>query len=34
MSLRYVTSTQEGVQVMLLLRYEDNYLTEIIIQTI
>lgn len=34
MSLRYVTSTQDGAQVMLLLRYEDNYLTEIIIQTL
>ncbi len=34
MSLRYVTSIQDGTQVMLLLRYEDNYLTEIIIQTV
>lgn len=34
MSLRYVTVTQDGAQVMLLLRYEDNYLTEIIIQTL
>ena len=34
MSLRYVTSTEEGLQVMLILRYEENYLTEIILQTV
>lgn len=34
MSLRYVTSTEGGLQVMLILRYEDNYLTEIMLQTI
>lgn len=34
MSLRYVTETEEGVQVMLILRYEENYLTTIILQTV
>lgn len=34
MSLRYVTSTEEGLQVMLILRYEENYLTEIMLQTV
>lgn len=34
MSLRYVTAAQEGIQVMLILRYEDNYLTEIMLQTV
>ena len=32
MSLRYVTATEEGAEVMLILRYEDNYLTEIMLQ--
>ena len=34
MSLRYVTATEEGAEVMLILRYEDNYLTEIMLQTL
>ena len=34
MSLRYVTATEEGTEVMLILRYEDNYLTEIMLQTL
>ena len=34
MSLRYVTETEEGLQVMLVLRYEENYLTAIILQTV
>ena len=34
MSLRYVTAAEDGTEVMLILRYEDNYLTEIMLQTI
>lgn len=34
MSLRYVTAVQDGLQVMLILRYKDNYLTEIMLQTV
>lgn len=34
MSLRYVTDTSAGLQVELLLKYENNILTEIILQTI
>ncbi len=34
MSLRYVTATEEGAEVMLILRFEDNYLTEIMLQTL
>lgn len=34
MSLRYVTDTAEGMQVELILRYVDNYLTEIMLQSI
>ena len=34
MSLRYVTATQDGLQVELILRYVDNYLTEIMLQTV
>ena len=33
-SLRYVTRLEDGKEVELLLRYVDNYLTEIIIQTV
>ena len=32
--LRYVTSTQEGAQVELILRFVENYLTEIMLQTV
>lgn len=34
MSLRYITDTASGAQVELLLRYENNILTEVIIHTI
>ena len=34
MSLSYVTSTSDGLQVELLLKYENNLLTEIILQTL
>ena len=34
MSLRYVTPTQSGLTVELILRYVDNYLTEILLQTV
>lgn len=34
MNLRYVTETSAGLQVELLLKYENNILTEIILQTI
>ncbi len=34
MSLRYVTETSAGLQVELLLKYENNILTEIILQTL
>ena len=34
MSLRYVTETSAGLQVELLLKYENNILTEIILQTV
>jgi len=34
MSLRFVTDTQSGMTVELLLRYKDNYLTEILLQTV
>lgn len=34
MSLRFVTDTQEGLRVELILRYTENYLTEIMLQTI
>lgn len=34
MSLRYVTSTRDGLTVELILRYVDNYLTEIMLQSI
>lgn len=33
-SLRYVTTTQSGLKVELILRYVENYLTEILIQTV
>ena len=33
-SLQYVTRLEDGTQVALLLRYVDNYLTEILLQTI
>lgn len=34
MSLRYVTETESGLTVELLLRYAETYLTEILIQTV
>ena len=34
MNLRYAATLQDGTDVELLLRYEDNYLTEILIQSI
>ena len=34
MCLLYVTTTESGLRVMLILRYEDNYLTEIMLQTV
>ena len=34
MNLKYVTDTPSGMRVELLLRYTDNYLTEIILQTV
>ena len=34
MSLRYVTETSAGLQVELFLKYENNILTEIILQTL
>lgn len=34
MILQYVTTTEEGAEVMLILRYKDNYLTEIMLQTL
>ena len=34
MSLRYVTATDSGMEVELLLRYAETYLTEIILQTV
>ena len=34
MSLRYVTAAEDGTEIMLILRYEDNYLTEIMLQTL
>ena len=34
MFLRYVTATQDGLQVELILRYVDNYLTEILFRTV
>ena len=33
-SLRYVTPTESGITVELLLRYTDNYLTEILLRTV
>ena len=33
-SLRYVTTTKDGVKVQLILRYNENYLTEIMLQTV
>ena len=32
--LRYVTTTKDGVKVQLILRYNENYLTEIMLQTV
>ena len=34
MNLRYAATLQDGTDVELLLRYEDSYLTEILIQSI
>ena len=34
MTLRYVTDTPEGRQVELLLKYENYFLTEIIVHTV
>ena len=34
MILKYVTSTQGGMEVELILRYSENYLTEILLQTV
>ena len=34
MNLRYVTSSEDGTEIMLILRFEDNYLTEIMLQTL
>lgn len=34
MSLQYVTATQDGTQVELVLRFVENYLTEIVLQTV
>ena len=34
MSLRYVTVTQDGAEVELILRFVENYLTEIMLQTV
>lgn len=33
-SLRYVTTTKDGLQVQLILRFVENYLTEIMLQTV
>ena len=34
MNLRYVTTAQDGTQVELILRFSENYLTEIMLQTV
>ena len=34
MVLHYVTAVEDGTEVMLILRFKDNYQTEIMLQTI